>query len=143
MHMDQIDRAAAAAGAWWAELLADEYEEHRKAFGTAVASLVARQLRGEVRFDRQLETLPSGTRCLRTVLLTLDPPKPHPWVMVEFDYDPDGTLASALEASIPGIEWWQARRALPQKHSLRITATELDPKEGYGRWVQKIAVPTA
>ena len=143
--MDQIDRAAAAAGAWWAELLSDDYDEHRMAFASAVADLVARRLRGEIAWET-VERERDGYILYTKVRVNLDPPRPERWVGTEFDYDPDVLLYEALVQAIPEVEQmskWDIGGLLPQKHSLHITPTRLTPKEGYGQFRPAFDVPTS
>lgn len=63
---------------------------------------------------------------------------------LECDYDPRGHLLTAVHAS--GVQcsgmMFSARGILPNKHELDVFPDRLEPKEGYGRWTDKIMVPT-
>lgn len=63
-------------------------------------------------------------------------------VFLECDYDPQGILLEAVRTI--GVEcrgfMFSGRGILPQKHSLRVTADTLEPKEGYGNWKEPISV---
>lgn len=65
------------------------------------------------------------------------------FVFLECDYDPHGILLDAVHAI--GIEcrgmFFSADGILPRKHSLRVTESLLEPKEGYGNWKDVIPVP--
>ena len=139
-HYLQVERAAQAAGAWWAERLSDEYASHRPAFAAAVAALVARELRGEIGWDMVKEERP-GCTVYTTVMVEMDPPQPRGVAHTEFDYDPDALLTTALFESIPATQTmskWEIGTLLPRKHSLMVKVDRLIPKEGYGRFRQDI-----
>ena len=63
-------------------------------------------------------------------------------VNLNCDYDPLDILLDAVQAI--GLEctgyFFSADGILPRKHELRVTATELLPKEGYGNWTTPIPV---
>lgn len=62
---------------------------------------------------------------------------------LESDYDPAGILLDAVREI--GIECrgflFSARGIFPQKHSLDVYSDRLEPKEGYGNWLDPIPVP--
>lgn len=62
---------------------------------------------------------------------------------LDVDYDPRGHVLTAVRAA--GVEcrgcMFSAEGILPMKHSLRVDATMLKPKEGYGHWSPAIPVP--
>lgn len=66
----------------------------------------------------------------------------HGICRLDCDYDPRGALLEAVHAA--GLEckgfMFSAKGILPTKHSLRVTLTELEPKEGYGNWTPTIKV---
>lgn len=63
-------------------------------------------------------------------------------VHTECDYDPRGILLDAVNVAGNdcGGFMFSAKGILPLKHSLEISATELQPKEGYGNWTDPIKV---
>ena len=111
---DQIGRAAQMAGEWWAERLNDQHAHRRDAFAQEVAVRVETALRANPDFP----------------------------VFTECDYDPRGLLLEAVHAV--GIEcrgsFFSARGILPEKHDLTIHPDRLEPKEGYGNWLDPIPV---
>jgi hypothetical protein len=104
------EQAARMAGQWWAERL---QQGDKSRFAKEVE-------------DRVLNELRSGKKS----------------VFLQCDYDPQGILLEAVLAI--GIKcrgvFFSARGILPEKHSLMVRATELEPKEGYGNWTDKIPV---
>lgn len=68
----------------------------------------------------------------------------HGYSSLECDYDPLGHLLTAAHAA--GLKcdgfMFSARGILPQKHSLHVEPSVLEPKEGYGNWTDNIPVPT-
>ena len=61
---------------------------------------------------------------------------------LECDYDPREHLLIAVRAA--GLECsgflFSARGILPQKHALTVYPDRLEPKEGYGNWLDPIPV---
>jgi hypothetical protein len=124
----QIQAAAKLAGEWWSERLASSLSGHREAFAQAVAKRVEQELSGECYWDwRGQRHEGKGW-------------SEAPSARTEFDYDPHYLLCEALAEAFPGMEPWDARKALPFKHDLDIRLNELRPKEGYGNWVPAIQV---
>lgn len=74
-----------------------------------------------------------------SILTALDE---HGFIEVECDYDPDGPLLDAVRAA--GIEcsgyMFSAKGILPCKHSLSVTPTAMEPREGYGNWLPPIPI---
>jgi hypothetical protein len=68
---------------------------------------------------------------------------PRGLCLLQVDYDPQGLLLEAVRAA--GVECagflFSAEGILPAKHWLGVSATELKPKEGYGKWTAPIPVP--
>lgn len=109
-----IEVAARMAGQWWAERLDDRYADKRPAFAAAV----------EHRVRAGLEK--------------------HGEIWLENDYDPRGELLEAVRETVaPDCRGFlfSGDGILPEKHELKITPTELRPKEGYGNWTPAIPVP--
>lgn len=107
-----IESAAAMAGQWWAERLDPQHADKRDAFAKAVA---------------------------KQVMSAYEPGQP---VELECDYDPRDALLRAIHDV--GIEcrgsFFSARGVLPEKHALTVWPDRLEPKEGYGGWVDDIRV---
>jgi hypothetical protein len=125
-NQKQLDAAAKAAGEWWADCLLGSFAEKRDEFSSVVAGLVAQELRGECYYDwwgdrNDGQGYPNESRS-------------------EFDYDPHNLLCAAFAQVWPGARSWDLKRAMPQKHSLDVTPTELRPKAGYGNWTDPIPV---
>jgi hypothetical protein len=126
---EQIELAAQAAGEWWADKLLGSFAEKREEFAAVVSDLVAQELRGECYYDWWGERQDGPGREGRS--------------RSEFDYDPHNLLCAAFAQVWPDSRSWDFKRAMPQKHSLDVTPTELEPKEGYGNWLDPIPVTEA
>lgn len=111
--IDQISIAANMAADWWSERLE---AGDKTAFRETIRAGVEEALRDPGRGMIQLEC----------------------------DYDPRGLLLNAVHAA--GIEcrgmMFSARGILPEKHELTVWPDKLEPKEGYGQWLDPIPVPT-
>lgn len=101
----------------------------------------------EMAADWWTERLESGDReKFRATLLPLIEAElaAHGDCWLRCDYDPDGPLLIAVQASgHPECKGFlfSAKGILPYKHSLRVRPNELKPKEGYGNWTENIPVP--
>jgi hypothetical protein len=121
-----VEAAAKAAGEWWASQLLGSFAEKREEFAAVVSGLVAQELRGECYWNWWGEREEGVGH----------PDKSRS----EFDYDPHNLLCPAFAQVWPEARSHHLKQAMPQKHSLDVTPTELRPKAGYGNWVEAIKV---
>lgn len=121
--------AAKMAGEWWAKRLAKDFAHARPVFAAAVEKRVLQELRGECYWERWGECHQGVGYEARS--------------FTEQDYDPMGLLIPALAEALPDVPTWKLRNALPNKHTLDVTADKLKPKEGYGNWTPEIIVRKA
>lgn len=107
-----MKKAAKMAAKWWADRLHENHAAKREAFAGALARVVNKGLRREKR------------------------------VWLENDYDPNTPLLEAL-AEV-GIEcrgcMFSGDGIFPRKHELAVYSDRLEPKEGYGNWLEPVPV---
>lgn len=109
-----MSKAAKMAAAWWTERLEQGSPEAKEIFRKRIEEIVDLVLLHESE------------------------------VVIKTDYDPDEHLQDALDKAGIKSESIMAvtcRGVLPIKHLLCVTYEELEPKEGYGNWTDKIPVP--
>lgn len=130
MKTSKLSTAALMAGQWWTDRLDDAHADKREAFAAAVSQRVQQALDGVFYWNWFGERSDGDG-------------KPVDRVYTECDYDAHGLLLEAVREVIDPDNrgfWFSARDILPQKHSLDVSRTSLQPKEGYGNWTDAIAV---
>lgn len=115
-----ISKAARMAAEWWAERLE---QGDKEAFINALEAYVQAAL-DDPRHEERLGGADGD-------------------VVLKTDYDPFGMLLEAVRAA--GVEcsgcMFSCRGVLPMKTMLRVNASRLRPKKGYGNWTADIPVP--
>lgn len=125
---DRVQRAAHAAGQWWAARMRGKHIAKRDAFAAAITTRVAQELRGECYWDWRGERHEGVGYEGRS--------------RTEFDYDLHNLLIPAWSEAT-GLPDWESKDGFPTKHTLDVTLDKMFPKEGYGNWTPDIDLTSA